>query len=335
VPTTSVRRSPSARPADRRAALVAAGALSCAGLAVAGVLMAGPAAALEDTRRPVADVSHGPSCGPGVVGVQVVNGSEPHRVALVFDGSVEHEVADLGPGERVELGSPDVDWGTTVAVSVTVADLDGTVELPLDLGTYTRPSREDCDGLVPLPEAAPARTPDGSPAPHPNPATGGSTSAPEPRTVPAANQVLPPLTSSTGSAAAEQAAVAAVAPGGVVTVRGSGFAAGETVDVSLAGAPGALAAVVAADDGSVEAVVQIPRAAELGPLTVQLVGRTSSATSGLDLQVAARQQSLAPASDPVPVVAAGAALLVAGAAVGAAVARRPRAAAARAPAAWR
>jgi hypothetical protein len=105
------------------------------------------------------------------------------------------------------------------------------------------------------------------------------------------------------------------------------------VDVSLAGGP--LATVVAADDGSVEAVVQIPRAAEFGPVTVQLVGRASSATTGLDLQVAARQESLIPSSDPVPVIAACTALLVAGAAVGVAVARRPRTAPARAPAAWR
>ena len=100
-----------------------------------------------------------------MVRVQVVNGTEPHRVALVFDGSVQHEFADLGPGQRVELGSPDVDWGTTVAVSVTVADDDGAAELPLELGTYTRPSQEDCDALVPLREAAAATVPDGSSAP--------------------------------------------------------------------------------------------------------------------------------------------------------------------------
>jgi hypothetical protein len=311
VPTTPVRR-----PAP--GALVAAGVLSCTGLAVAGVLLAGPAAALEDTRRPVAEVTHGPSCGPGVVRVQVVNGTEPHGVALVFDGHVEQEAADVGPGERVELGSGDVDWGTTVAVSVTVVDRGGAAELPLDLGTYTRPSREDCDALVPVHEEA-ALAAAQVPAP-----------LPEARAVPAGNPVLPPVAA--GSSPPELAT--AVAPGGVVTVRGSGFAPGEAVDVSLAGADRPLTTVVAADDGSVEAVVQIPRAAELGPVTVQLVGRTSSATSGLDLRVAARQQSLAPRSHPVPVVAAGTALLMASAAVGGAVARRPRTAPARAPA-WR
>ena len=323
VPTTPVRRPGSRVP-------VAFGALSCTGLAVAGVLLAGPAAALEDPRRPVADVTHGPSCGPGVVRVQLVNGTEPHRVALVFDGGAEQEAAEVAPGARVELGSADVDWGTTVAVSITIADLDGTAELPLELGTYTRPGREDCDALVPLREEAsvPAAK---APAPLPRSAAGGGASVPETRVVPAGSPVLPPVAA--GSSPVGPAA--AVAPGGVVTVRGSGFTAGEAVDVLLAGADGPLATVVAADDGSVEAVVQIPRTAELGPMTVQLVGRTSSATSGLDLQVAARQQSLAPTSEPVPVVAAGAALLVASAAVGGAVARRPRTAPARDPATWR
>jgi hypothetical protein len=152
--------------------------------------------------------------------------------------------------------------------------------------------------------------------------------------VPAGNPVAGGPTP-TGAGVPDRAAAGAVAPGGVVTVRGSGFVPGEAVDVSLGGADGPLTTVVAASDGSVEAVVQIPRAAELGQVTVRLVGRTSSATTGLDLQVAARQQSLAPTSDPVPVAAAGTALLVASAAVGVAVARRPRSVPARAPAAWR
>lgn len=323
VPTTPVLRRPSAkgaRPAP--GALVAVGALSCTVMAALGVALSGPAAALEDTRRPVADVTHGPSCGPGVVRVELVNGTEPHRVALVFGDGVEQQVAEVGPGERAELGSADVDWGTTVAVRIAVTDLDGTAELPLDLGTYTRPSREDCDALVPLAAETAAPALDARAAG--SPATG----RPLPSSTGDGSPVL-------GTAAAEQAAAAAVAPGGVVTVRGSGFSPGEVVDVSLDGVDGPLATVVAAEDGSVEAVVQIPRAVELGPVTVQLVGRTSSATSGLDLQVAARQQPLVVTSDPLPVVAAGTALLVASAAVGGAAARRPRTAPARAPASWR
>jgi hypothetical protein len=124
----------------------------------------------------------------------------------------------------------------------------------------------------------------------------------------------------------------------VVTVRGSGFSPGEAVDVTLEGGAGPLATVVAAGDGAVEAVVQIPRGADLGPVTVRLVGRTSSAVTGLDLQVAARPPSLAQSSTTPPVLAAGTALLVAGTALGVATARRPRrgahAAPARAPVPW-
>jgi hypothetical protein len=153
--------------------------------------------------------------------------------------------------------------------------------------------------------------------------------------VPTDTQGLPPVAEAVDVVpASDTVPVASVAPGGVVTVRGSGFAPGEPVDVSLAGAPGVLATVAAAPDGTVEAVVQVPRGAQLGPVTVTLAGRTSSATSGLDLQVAARQPSLAESSPPGPVLAAGTALLVAGAAVGAAVARRRRPGVARAPTPW-
>lgn len=280
-----------------------------AGLLLTGLALAGPAGALEDPRRPAATVTHGPSCGPGVVRVEVTNGTEPHRVALVLDGSAEQESATLGPGEGAELGSVDVDWGTTVAVAVTVLDADGIAEPPLDLGTYTRPSWADCAALEPRePVAVQPVELAGSPADAPVP--------PRP----------PDVVETPGAVAA------AVAPGGVVTVRGSGFSPGEVVDVSLSGVPGALATVVAAADGAVEAVVQIPRGADLGPVTVRLVGRTSSAMTGLDLKVAARPPSLAESSTSLPAVAAGSALLLAGSALGVATARRPRPAGHAAPA---
>jgi hypothetical protein len=314
-------------------------------LLLTGIALAGPAAALEDPRRPVAEVTHGPSCGPGVVRVHVANGSRPLSVALVFDGAVVQDAAALGPGDRVELGSADVAWGTTVHVSVTVADAAGAAQLPLDFGTYTRPSRADCDALVPLPEpgvAGPDRATTALPGAPSVPAGGTKVPAPLPpmgvggaSSVPGPGQPLPgpqavPVGDRTPSRVPDQVTAAPVAPGGVVTVRGSGFTPGEAVDVSLDGVAEPLATVVAAADGAVEAVVQIPRGADLGSVTVQLVGRTSSATSGLDLQVAARQQSLAGSSAPEPVFASGAALLVAGVALGVAAARRPRTAPAHA-----
>src|SRR4051794_30964621 len=62
--------------------LAAAGALLLGAVAVAG-----PAAAIEDPRRPDAEVTHGPSCGPAVIRVAVTNGTEAHTIALVFDGT--------------------------------------------------------------------------------------------------------------------------------------------------------------------------------------------------------------------------------------------------------
>ncbi|GAB3354388.1 hypothetical protein [Modestobacter lapidis] len=322
-----------ARPAGRRRAPRTSAAVGA--LLLAGVALAGPAAAIEDPRRPVAEVTHGPSCGPGVVRVQVANGNQPHRVALVFDGTVVQDVADLEPGDRVELGSADVGWGSTVHVAVTVTDAAGEAQLPLDFGTYTRPSKADCDALVPrpgpvgpLPDAVAPASPGSPPAggakaPAPLPPMGAGGPSPVPgQLVPGPHAV--PVGDPAPASLPEQVVAAPVAPGGVVTVRGSGFTPGEAVDVSLDGVAEPLATVVAAPDGTVEAIVQVPRGAELGSVTVHLVGRSSSATSGLDLQVAARQQTLAASSAPVPAFAAGAALLVASVGLGMAAARRPR-----------
>jgi hypothetical protein len=336
VPTTLPCCSPSVRGRSGRTPLTV-GALGA--LLLAAVALAAPAAALEDPRRPVAEVTHGPSCGPGVVRVEVTNGNQPHQVALVFDGTVVQEVADLAPGEQAELGSADVDWGTTVHVTVTMADAQGAAQLPLDFGTYTRPSKADCDALVPLTEpepgvVAPDTVTSALPKSPPAPASGSKAPAPLPpmgaggtSPVPGAGETVPralPVGDQAPGASPGVAVAAPVAPGGVVTVRGSGFTPGEQVDVTLDGVAAPLATVVAAADGTVEAVVQIPRGADLGSVTVQLVGRTSSAMSGLDLQVAARQLSLAESSAPVPVLAAGTALLVASVGLGVAASRRPR-----------
>jgi hypothetical protein len=266
-------------------------------LLLAGLVLAGPAAAIADPRRPAATLTHGPSCGPGDIRVRVVNGTEVHRVALVFDGTGEQDSAVLGPDGAAELRSADVDWGTTVDVSLTVSSADGTtVDEPLRLGTYTRPTRADCDLA------------NGSGGGIPAVVASADVAAP------AAGDVAPGGHASSPS----------VAPGGVVTLRGAGYAPGEYVQVSVPGADDPLTTVRAGADGSVEAVVQIPRSTGLGTLTVQLVGQKSDTTTGLDLQVAARAPSVASATTPRPVVAAGSALLAAGAALGLLAARRPR-----------
>ncbi|WP_369132407.1 hypothetical protein [Modestobacter sp. I12A-02662] len=335
MPTTT----PSARAASSLGTVLAG---VCALLA-AGVALAGPAAAIEDPRRPTVAVTHGPSCGPGVLRAVVTNGEEGHRVALWFDGTEELAAAELGPGEQVELVSRDVDWGETVDVSVTVADLDGTPEEPLEQGTYTRPSVEDCaatavsaagtgiDGAglpaASVPEPADTRVP--APSGTPDPPAQSAGTPPVPSTPdPTAPDTDPSGTSaSAGDASptpAGQASVAAVAPGGVLTVRASGFTPGERVIVSLADAHRTLTTVTAGSDGGVEAVVQIPRGAELGAATVQLVGRQSAATTAIDLQVTARAQPRpGPAGSPSTTVAV-VSLLGAGGVLGLTAARRSR-----------
>lgn len=305
------------------------------------VALAGPAAAIEDPRRPTAVVTHGPSCGPGVVRVEVTNGTEAHHVALVLDGGQALAAADLGPAGQAELTSSDVDWGQTVDVTVTVTDLDGTTEAPLELGTYTRPSAEDCAAITtptagtgtetPTPgstSAVPTTQVPSSSAPSStstrSPTPSGTTPAPgTPRSTP------PP--SSSSSAAASGPSAASVSPGGVVRLRATGFTPGESVTVTLLGAHEPLTTVTAGADGSVEAVVQMPRDLGLGAATVRLVGGASAASTGLDLQVAARQQPLPPRTTSVPVLAAGLGLIGAAAVLGLTAARRSRGTTSRTP----
>src|SRR4051794_41434051 len=53
---------------------------ACALLA-GGVALAGPAVAIEDPRRPGAEVTPRPSCGPPLLRGAGTNGTEPHHLA--------------------------------------------------------------------------------------------------------------------------------------------------------------------------------------------------------------------------------------------------------------
>jgi hypothetical protein len=342
-------------------------------LLLVGVAVAGPGAALEDPRRPAATVSRGPSCGSGDIRVLVVNGTEAHRVALVLGGVTEQDSLVLAPDERAVLHSGHFDWGSTVSVAVSVATADGTgVAEPVELGSYSRPSRADCGEMTgaapskdpvarrsdvpaagttaPRPGSAGTSTtgsapagspPAGSPAdatptgtPTADPAgSGRATGTPpgpgvpgsaDPQATPSSSTAEPGHTPPAGSTEPDRQPAGPVAPGGVVTVHGSGFAPGEPVLVSVPGSVDPLATVTAAPDGSVEAVVQIPRATGLGVLTLQLVGQRSAATAGLDLRVAARVAPVDSGTTSPPALAAGAALLVTGAALGVRAAFTPR-----------
>ena len=338
-------------------------------LATAGVALAAPAAAIEDTRRPTATVTHGPSCGPAVVRTLVTNGTEPHSVTLVFDDTEEQDSAELGPGEQVELVSSDVDWGVTVDVTVVVTAEDGTPEAPLELETYTRPDAEDC-AAVTSPTSSPAPPPPSSTAPQATPDVTATPTATEPETTPPTTAAPapsptvpttpvpgtsrpadpatsapatttttttpeaggPPRTSEAGTpagtadrgGAAASSSAAAVSPGGVVTVRATGFTAGEPVTVTIPGIDEPLTTVTAAADGSVETVVQIPRDVGLGSTTVQFTGTDSATTAGLDLDVAARDRVVPESTGSPAAVAAGVALVGAAGTLGVMGARRSR-----------
>ncbi|MCZ2829892.1 hypothetical protein O2W14_13705 [Modestobacter sp. VKM Ac-2986] len=348
-------------------------AVAVLALGAGGVALATPAAAMEDPRRPTATVTHGPSCGPGVVRTLVTNGTQPHRVALVFDGSAEQDSAVLAAGQQVELVSAPIAWGVTVDVSVAVSAGDGTPEAPVELETYTRPSAEDCAAVA----APPSSTAPPATATRPGPATSVESGTTPPTTggpgspeaavpaipVPGTSQPAdpatpapgttsgstpgptggtptgspdadtPPRTSSPGapsgsagrsSVPAASSSAAAVSPGGVVTVRATGFTAGEPVAVTIPGVNEPLTTVAAAADGSVETVVQIPRGAALGSTTVRFTGGDSAATAGLALDVAARDRAVPESTGSPVAVAAGLALVGAAGTLGLLGARRSR-----------
>ena len=286
--TRPCRRRPSARAGLSPVLLVLTAACALLGGTVA---LAGPAAAIEDPRRPTAEVTSGPSCGPAASRSPSPTAPRRTTCALVFDGAAEQTPADVAPASRPSY-QRDVDWGRTVDVTVTVTGPDGTVEEPLRLGTYTRPSAEDCAALPRRrPRHSSGTTTDTPPSPTSATPTGSvgdpSTSATEPHRRPAGRLRRPSPDTSTSPPTRRRSArrpaaeersrdggrpsAASVSPGGVVTVRAAGFDPGRR-SPSPSGRRGPADHRDRRPDGRVEAVVQIPRAAALGAATVQLVG---------------------------------------------------------------
>jgi hypothetical protein len=126
---------------------------------------AAPAAAVDDPARPDARVTHGPSCRPGGLVVEVVAGTAPYSVRLASTRTPTGEdEATLAPGERVVLRSDDVAWGETIDGRLEFAAADGSGVMytdELDEYSFTRPTEEDC--------AAVAAPTDPDPEPEPEP----------------------------------------------------------------------------------------------------------------------------------------------------------------------
>lgn len=130
----------------------------------AGLLLAGPAAAVADGTRPEARVTNGPSCHPGGVVVSVVAGSVPYRVVLATTRRPGGEdSADLQPGQTAVLRTGDVDYGETIDSRLEYTALDGSGESyvdELEPFTFTRPSAADCAAVSsPAPGVVPPMGP--------------------------------------------------------------------------------------------------------------------------------------------------------------------------------
>jgi hypothetical protein len=143
----------------------------------AAVATAVPAAAVEDPARPDARVTHGPSCQPGGVVVEVTAGTAPYAVRLATTRAPGGEdAAELVPGETVVLRTGDVDWGETIDSRLEFQALDGsgvTYVDELEVFTFTRPAEADCAAIrgTSPGAAAPERGgPDDSSAGEPGPA---------------------------------------------------------------------------------------------------------------------------------------------------------------------
>jgi hypothetical protein len=126
-----------------------------------GLAVAGPAAAIDDPARPDARVTHGPSCRPGGVVVEVVAGTVPYEVTLATTRAPDGEdSAELAAGRTAVLRTGGVAWGETIDGWLEYRALDGSGDSWVDelAGyTFTRPAEEDCAAITA--PAAPATVP--------------------------------------------------------------------------------------------------------------------------------------------------------------------------------
>jgi hypothetical protein len=276
-------------------------------LFAAAVATAAPAAAIDDPSRPDARVTHGPSCRPGGLVIEVTAGTTAYSVRLATTRRPAGEdEAVLAPGGTAVLRSGDVAWGETIDGRLEYAAQDGsgaTYVDELEHYSFTRPSQEDCAAITapasPEPAGPPptqtatpapsASTPStaGQPAPAPPPSAAGGTTA---------ATVQPVETRTTAPSAGESAGRAStreVPAGGTVTLHGSGFLPGERVTIRLHDGGAVLGTTVAGPDGTVRVEIQIPRGTAAGTARVDLVGDSSAAVADVELQVAAEQSPVA------------------------------------------
>ncbi|MCW2682243.1 MAG: uncharacterized protein JWP33_156 [Blastococcus sp.] len=294
----------------------------------AALATAAPAAAVDDPARPDARVTHGPSCRPGGLVVEVVAGTARYSVRLASTRRPAGEdEAALAPGERVVLRSDDVAWGETIdgRLEFTADDGSGVMYTDeLDDYSFTRPAEEDCAAVAapadpdpdpepePQPEAtaAPAETPSTAPSSAPAGPPPVVTDQPAPTTTPSSPSRAPgsgppaPANRNEGTAPRE------VAAGARVLLQASGFLPGERVTIQLHGGQ-VLGSATAGPDGTVTTEVRIPDRTARGPATVNLVGKDSAVVADVSLEVAGAESELpAGVADLLPLTAAAVALVL-------------------------
>jgi hypothetical protein len=286
----------------------------------AAVATAAPAAAIDDPTRPGARVTHGPSCRPGGLVVEVVAGTAPYAVRLATTRTPTGEdEAVLQPGETVILRSDDVAHGETIdgRLEYTARDGSGTSFVDeLEEYSFTRPTSEDCAALAAptSPEPAPPTTASPTAEPETTPSGGSGEVPPATASVPPSPTEEPRSSDAAAPGSADPTSAAPsrrVDVGETVTLQASGFLPGERVTVRLEDGGDVLGAATAGPDGTVEVQVRIPDATDAGRTTVNLVGSDSAVVAGVELQVAGAERAVAPGSwaDLVPLTAAAAALV--------------------------
>jgi hypothetical protein len=283
----------------------------------AALASAAPAAAIDDPARPDARVTHGPSCKPGGLVVEVVAGTAPYAVRLATTRTPTGEdEAQLQPGETVVLRTGDVAWGETIDGRLEFTAADGSTYVDeLEEYSFTRPTREDCEAVAqpttPEPEpptasasAAPTATASGSAGPGASPAPATASSTPEPTVVSRSSAPAAPAPADGSEPPAR------VSPGGTVIVEAGGFLPGERVTIQLHDGGDVLGTATAGSDGTVQAEIRIPEGAA-GRTTVDLVGAESAMVAGVDLQVAGVQRPVVAGAwgDLVPLTTAAIALV--------------------------
>ena len=121
-------------------------------LLLGGMVLASPAAAVDDPSKPDARVTHGPSCHPGGVVVEVTGGTVAYDVTFATTRTHGGEdAAQVPAGETVVLRTGDVSWGETIDGRLEYTALDGSGTSfvdPLDGYTFTRPAEEDCAAIT-------------------------------------------------------------------------------------------------------------------------------------------------------------------------------------------